>query len=124
MRISAVGELRIISTQLSSIVQLGDSVGLSAQSQVLAVQRSVSNFNGNEGDLRPFRIFSQPIPQPVLDESFSFETVNEAAEIQVGAIVIYGMSASAVLQIGSNREMVAENRTKHIRQLRSGKRPV
>ncbi|MDF2922656.1 MAG: hypothetical protein K0R57_1570 [Paenibacillaceae bacterium] len=124
MRVSIIGQVRIFSAQLSSIVQFGDSVGISASSRVLAVQREKANFWGSEGDLGRFRIFSQNIPQPLADEPYSFRTENEDAAICVGDVTIYGLSASTVFQAGSNRSIELENRTMHIRQLEKGERPV
>lgn len=124
LRTSIVGAVRVISVQLSSIVQAGDSVALAPRSQVLAVQREIPSYEGREGNLDQFRVFRQNIPEPLLDEAWSFQVRNECPDIRVGRIDIYGMSVSATLQIGSNKSVDTENRTKHIRQLLKGKRPV
>lgn len=124
MRQSVVGGIRVLSVQLSSIVQTGDCVGLTANSRVLAVQRQVADYLGNEGELSQFRIFSQAIPEPSIDEAVSFSKIDVCPDIRVGFISIYGLSTAAALQIGSNRFVDMENRTKHIRQLLRGKRPV
>jgi spore germination protein PE len=123
-RTSVVGSVRILSTQLSSIVQAGDSVAVSPRSEALAVQRQVADYYADEGNFGSFRIFRQNIPEPLLDESWSFSVRNDNPFIQVGYIHILGISASSVLQIGSNKLVDTESRTKHIRQLLEGKRPV
>jgi spore germination protein PE len=125
MRQSVVNSVRILSNQLSSIILVGDSAGISAESRVLAVQRKKPQYLGNEGDdLLQFRIFRQDVPEPKTDESFSFRSLDESPAIRVGDITIYGLSTAAVLQIGSTCSIDLENRTKHIRQLPSGRRPV
>lgn len=124
LRNSIVGTIRIISVQLSSIVQAGDSVTLSPRSEVLAVQRQIANYEGGEGGLDQFRIYRQNIPEPLLDESWSFSVRNDCPDIRVGMIDIYGLSVSSVLQIGSNKAVDIENRTMHIRHLLKNKRPV
>jgi spore germination protein PE len=124
MRTTVIGAVRILSVQLSSIVQAGDSVAVSPRSQVLAVQRQVSEYEGDEGNFDQFRIYRQNIPEPLLDEIFSFSVRNESAEIRVGTVQVLGISASSALLFGSNKVIDTENRTKHIRQLLEGKRPV
>lgn len=123
-RTSVVGGLRILSAQLSSIVKIGDSVAVAPRSEVLAVQREVAEFLGNEGSFDAFPIYSQNIPEPLLDEPFSLSVRNDGPAIRVGRVDIIGMSAASVLHIGSCRSIDAVNRTKHIRQLLSGERPV
>lgn len=123
-RTSVVGSVRILSAQLSSIVQAGDSVAVSPRSEALAVQRQVADYYDDEGNFGSFRIFKQNIPEPLLDESWSFSVRNDNPCIQVGFVNIIGLSASSILQIGSNKLVDAESRTKHIRQLLEGERPV
>lgn len=123
-RSSKVGYVRLISAQLGSILQAGDCFAVSPRSQVFAVQRQVSEYEGNEGNLKEFRIFSQNIPEPVIDEEYSVTTTNRNKEIAVGSLQITGLSAASVIQIGSNRVVDTENRTINIRQLLKGRRPV
>lgn len=123
MRTSIVNSIRVLSLQFSSIIQAGDSVGIAARSQVLAVQRQKADYLGNEGNLAQFPIFSQRLPE-LPDESVSFRKTDPHPEIRVDSITIYGMSTAAVLQIGSNRTIDLETRTKHIRQLLPGNPPA
>lgn len=117
MRTSVVGGVRIISSQISSIVQFGDSLGLAAVSNVLAVQKETANFLGNEGDnWDEYPIYNRELPVVSPDGQVQMNRRNRCPEIQVGAISIYGLSAAAVLQIGSTRLIDLENRTFHIRQ--------
>ncbi|MDF2936596.1 MAG: gerPE [Paenibacillaceae bacterium] len=116
-RTSIVGAVRIISSQISSIVQFGDSVGLAAVSQVLAVQQETANFQGNEGDnWREYPFYSRELPVISPGGEVLMNRRNPCPNIRVGAVSIYGLSAAAVLQIGSNRLIDLENRTFHIRQ--------
>jgi len=124
VRTTVVGSIRIISSTLGSIIQAGDSLVVSPRSKVLAVQRQVAEYYGDEGSFDRFRIFRQNIPEPVLDESVSFSATNENPYIEVGAVHIIGISAASVLQFGSNKLVDAESRTKHIRQLLEGERPI
>ncbi|RAU91701.1 spore germination protein GerPE [Paenibacillus sp. YN15] len=117
LRTSIVGGVRIISSQISSIVQFGDSCGMAAVSKVLAVQQETPNFQGNEGEnLGAYPIYSLELPVVTPSDEVLMNRRNPCPSIQVGAISIYGLSASTVLQIGSTRLIDLENRTLHIRQ--------
>lgn len=124
MRRSVVGGVRILSVQLSSVVQTGDSLGMATNARVLAIQRQVPVYLGNEGNLAQFDIFRQPVPDPSTDEPYQFNKIDACPDIKVGFIDIYGISTAAALQIGSTGSLSMDNRTKHIRQLLRGKRPV
>lgn len=117
MRTSIVGGVRILSAQISSIVLFGDSCGLAAVSKVLAVQQETANFQGNEGDdMDRYPIYSRELPVVSPDGEVQMARRSLCPEIRVGAVSIYGISASATLQIGSTKLIDLENRTFHIRQ--------
>lgn len=115
-RISLVGFFKVIEIKLSSIVQFGDSLCLTPETKVLAVLRSQSSYYGDEGDFN-YPIFTNPIPGPSLDEELEMEIINESPYIKVESIKIIGVSASGIVQIGSNQCIDAESRIKHIRQM-------
>lgn len=117
MRTSIVGGVRILSSQISSIILFGDSCGLAAVSKVLAVQQETANFQGNEGDdWDRYPIYSMELPVVSPDGEVQMARRSLCPEIRVGAVSIYGISASAMLQIGSTKLIDLENRTFHIRQ--------
>lgn len=120
VRTSVVGNIKVINTIFSSILQIGDNVSVTPVSNSLAVQRQVSSYRGNEGNLDEFPIFKRPIPEGALTERLNMNIHNETSEIHVGNIYIFGLSIASVLQIGSNKMTAPENRTKHIRQLIPG----
>jgi len=124
MRISTVGQLKVVSLQFGSILQAGDCVVIAPRSEVLAVQRQVPVYQGDEGGFDSFRTFRQPIPEVAVDEAFSLTIRNDSPYVTVGSVDIIGISAASVLQIGSSKVVDSENRTLHIRQLARGRRPV
>ncbi|MNP29335.1 hypothetical protein D3C76_1223550 [compost metagenome] len=90
---------------------------MAAVSKVLAVQQQTANFRGNEGEewvKNP--IYSLELPEVSPSGEVLMNRRNPFPEIQVGVISIYGISAAAVLQIGSTRLIDLESRTFHIRQ--------
>lgn len=117
VRTSVVGFVKIRTVELSSIVFAGDAGILHPVSNVLAVQRELPSYNGNEGKLSVFPLFTNPIPVPELVEDFSMDIDNQSNTINVGYVDIIGVSASSIIQIGSNHRIDAESRIKHIRQL-------
>lgn len=117
MRTSIVGGVRIISSQISSIVQFGDSLGMAAASRVLAVQQETANFQGSEGDdWSGYPFYNRELPVVTPGGEVEMIRRDVCREIRVGAVSIYGLSAAAVLQIGSTKLVDLENRTFHIRQ--------
>jgi len=123
-RVSTVGNLKVLSINYSAILHMGDCVALTPRSEVLAVQRQVSNYLGDEGNWDSFQTFRQPIPEVLVDETVRLSIRNDSPWLAVGSMKIIGLAAAAVVQIGSNKLIDSENRTLHIRQLTRGIRPV
>lgn len=120
VRISRVGNLKVITQSFSSISQFGDSVAIIPRSYVLAIQRERPQYAGSEGNLAQFPLFRQPMAKvPVQPAEAGLVIDNINPSIDVGCVDIIGLSASAVLHVGSTVRIDAENRTKHIRQLLS-----
>ncbi|HUC92749.1 MAG TPA: spore germination protein GerPE [Paenibacillus sp.] len=115
-RLSLVGTVNIRSVTNSSLFQAGDNVVVAPYSRVFAVQREIPSYIGNEGNFN-YPVFTAPIPMPIVDEQVQVSVRHAKPLIQVGCLDIVGVSTSSVVQIGSNRVIQAENRTKHIRQL-------
>ncbi|GIP33776.1 spore germination protein GerPE [Paenibacillus sp. J2TS4] len=116
LRISVVGLLRAKDIEFSSIVQIGDSLRLTPESLIFAVQRNRTFYYGREGEDLDYPIFRDPIPSPPRREPVNVRFINESPFIKVGAIDIQGVSVSGIVQIGSNQGIDAESRVKHIRQ--------
>ena len=116
MRTSIVKNINISAIDFSSVFQVGDSYYVKPRSMVLAVQREISVFNGNEGHFN-FPIFSKPIPKPIINENVKMNIINKKPVIKVNNINIIGVSTSGIFQVGSTPYIDTENRTKHIRQL-------
>ncbi|SHE09938.1 Probable spore germination protein gerPE [Chlamydia abortus] len=115
-RISMVGFMKVNLIKFSSIIQIGDSLCLTPEAKVLAVQRSQSSYYGDEGDFN-YPIFTNPIPSPLSEEEVEMQIIDESPYIKVEAIRILGLSVAAIVQIGSNHCIDAESRIKHIRQI-------
>lgn len=112
-----IGNVRVDSVTIGSVLQVGDSLHVSPYSDVLAVQREVSQYGGNEGDLKLFPIFTQPFPLVTINEDVRMETGPYLPPVIVRRMRIFGLSASAVVQFGNACTICAGNRTKHIRHL-------
>ncbi|RAV22507.1 spore germination protein GerPE [Paenibacillus contaminans] len=116
-RISVVKQITVNEVGLGSTLFVGDLVEVKPRSKALAIQREVANFYGNEGNLDSYAIFSRPIPIPSIYEDVKMEICSSNPFIKVGTVDILSISSSSLLQVGSNRTIDAETRTKHIRQL-------
>jgi len=104
---------------VGSIGFIGDCVEVTPKGKALAVQRQISTFSGKEGDFSQFPTFSRPIPQPSPSNPVRMEIANRDPFINVRALRIFSVTASSVMQIGSNERIESEFRLKHIRQLQS-----
>ncbi|CAM3511026.1 spore germination protein GerPE [Marinicrinis lubricantis] len=114
-RISAVGAIRIKSIQFSSVFQVGDNAAVTPTSRALAVQRQISEYNDEEGDFG-FPIYKRKIRHMSLTEPLELTRRSVDPFITVDRVNIFGISVSAVFQVGSNRLIDSDSRTKHIRQ--------
>lgn len=117
-RSSFVDSLKVDSLQFSSIIQLGDSHYIRGTNLALAEQREEEIFFGQEGDFSRYRVFSEPLPLPLLTEHLRIERNNHGAcGIKVGTIKINGVSSSSLVHIGNSKIVQMEARIKHIRHL-------
>ncbi|MEK3887428.1 spore germination protein GerPE [Bacillus sp. FSL K6-3431] len=117
-RNSFIKNVDIKSIELGSVMQVGDSVQLSPMSNVIAVNREVEVFYGNEGNFQLIPLFSEPIPIPVAPYTLpTINKYNELPDIRIGTIAIKGISASAILHVGNIENAVLESRIWHQRQL-------
>jgi spore germination protein PE len=117
IRTAIVGDVKVRSLSLSSVVHVGEIGGMYPDSRVLAIQREQSAFLGNEGNLEQFPIFRQSFARIQSTERVELDLHNRIPVIRVRKVDIYGISVSSVLQIGNVGVVDSTNRTKHIRQL-------
>jgi spore germination protein PE len=120
-RTSVVPHAFVNSLSFSSIFEIGDSHKINTNSVAIAVQREYPLFIENEADFKNYRIFSEIIPTPVIDERVYSTFIHENPLIKVNSISVTGASNSSVIQIGSSTTIKAEARVKHIRQLLNNK---
>jgi spore germination protein PE len=116
-RTSCVDTINIKTVSFASTVQLGDSCIINGLSRALAVQRETEVFYGKEGNLSPFRVYSEPIPFLPITEPFTYSRQNPNPLIRVNRIDIIGISSSSLLHVGNSGHVSMEARIKHIRQL-------
>lgn len=116
-RTSIVPNIYVNSLAFSSVFEIGDAHAIHLDSKAIAVQRQYPLFVEDEADFTNFSIFSEPIPASVLDEPVQSTFIHENPVIKVQSIYLIGASNSSVLQIGSAKQISAEARVKHIRQL-------
>lgn len=116
-RVSLIKNVDIKAIAYSSIFHIGDIDTLAPKAYVFAVQRELPFFWADEGNLAYYPIYSEPIPKPIITESIDINFINASPFIKVNNIKILGISTSAITQLGSNRIIDAEARTKHVRHL-------
>ena len=120
-RQSSVESAYVNSIGLSSVFQIGDSLQITPTTNALAVQREEERFYGNEGELSMFQSFQEQIPMPIIYESVTTNFFHENPRINVRFVNVAALSSSAVFHIGSTKDIIAEARVKHIRQLKNHK---
>ncbi|MDD9271046.1 spore germination protein GerPE [Paenibacillus sp. GCM10023248] len=120
-RLSIVGYVYVNSISISSVMQVGDNVNTALNTNVFAVQREVPIYYGNEGSFKAYPFYRRPIPIPQPPEPFTMCVDNLGSFIRVRGLRILGLSATSVLQIGSNRISSGESRVMNIRQFVTNK---
>jgi spore germination protein PE len=114
-RLSFVGSIKVNVVIFNSILQIGDNAVIQANNHVLAVQREISQFWGDEGSFDAYPIFNRPIQLPPETGTVAMSVDNLGSVINVGKLHVLSLSASAVLQVGSNRILEAESRVMNLR---------
>lgn len=117
-RHSNVGSAYVNSIGISSVFHIGDSMQVTPKVKALAIQREEERYFGSEGNFSTYPIFKEEIPLPVFYDPIVTNFFHENPKINVHTINITAISSSAVFHIGSTKDIVAESRTKHIRQLK------
>ncbi|RDU35522.1 spore germination protein GerPE [Neobacillus piezotolerans] len=116
-RISKVDSIFVKSALFSSTILIGDAMRIFGNSRALAVQREAELFFDDEGDFAQFKVFSEPVPLPVIHEPVIMDTFQEKPVIRVGTINVKGLSAASIIQVGSTPYISMEARIHHLRQL-------
>ncbi|SDC77312.1 spore germination protein PE [Paenibacillus sp. UNCCL117] len=120
VRTSKVQAMKVYSIGYASALFIGDLQQFAPLTEALAIQREISRFRGDEGDLSAYPIFSVPIPQlqPIRVTRLSVNNVNP--EICVSQVRILAVSTSSSFQVGSLGRMDAQSRIKNIREKLTG----
>lgn len=118
IRTSCVDSIRINAISNSGVCIVGDAFQLAPQSKIFAVARQWPIFNGQEGDLSQYPLFQRPIPLPAISEPVTMN-IHHHSPINIGRVTVLGVTASAIVQIGSSQEIDMESRIKHIRHFLS-----
>lgn len=116
-RTSKVETLSIISVDTSSVIEIGDSHLVDAVSNVIAVQREPAIYYQHEFQFTDYPLFTFPLPEPEQPCAFQTKTCQDNGFIHVKGVKTSFLSASSVLQIGSNECVMLETRIKNIRHL-------
>lgn len=119
-RTSQVKFSKVNSVGIASVVQIGDTQELCPNVKVLAVQRTISLFYGNEAenlDAKEFEVYYEPIPLILPERAVRTAFYHEKPLIKVSSIHVEGVSSSSIYQIGSTCGINAVARVKHIREL-------
>jgi spore germination protein PE len=121
-RISSVGQINVNNISQASILQIGDNEFIKPTGKVLAVQREIADFQGNEGNFNDYSIFSRIIPIPEVYEEVHMFVDNVCNKIEVGRIRVLAVSAASVMQVGSNSRIKSESRILNIRHFNKSRK--
>ena len=116
-RISVVDNIIVKSVLFSSTIEIGDAGRIYGNSRALAVQREAEIFFDEEGDFSQYKVFSEPIFLPPIEENITVFPHQLDPVIRVGTIEVTGLSAASIIQVGSTPAIAMESRIMHIRQL-------
>ncbi len=117
-RISIVKNIKIQNVVDCSTANFGDSIDVTPNARIFAVQREVPIFFENEGDnIDTYPTFSRQIPKPSINERINVRTINKSPFIKVDGLYILSLTASAILHIGSTQVINNEARLKIFRNL-------
>lgn len=123
-RTSLIKDIDVKTVSFSSIFHIGDTDTFAPKAYVYAVQRELPFFWEDEGNLAYYSIYTEPIPKPIITESININFINDSPFIKVNNVKILGISTAAIAQLGSNKIINAEARTKHIRHLIRNKQQI
>jgi spore germination protein PE len=116
-RISLIEQLRIHTSNDTTIIEIGDSAEITPLAFSIAVQRERAVFYANEFNFDDYSIFSRKLLQPVITENITKIRMNDSPVIRVRKIDISTVASCGVVHLGSSRLLKAESRIKHIRHL-------
>jgi len=114
-RTAIVHDVEIMTVNIGSVFEVGDTEKVVPRAAVLALQREYPFFYGNEGDSLAFNVFRLPLLKTNLYENVNTETVNMDPCLTVNHLRIVGVSNSAHVQIGSAKTVNSEARVLNIR---------
>ncbi|MCD9021375.1 spore germination protein GerPE [Cohnella silvisoli] len=114
-RNTTLGRLFVNTISSSGIVQLGDNKNSTLTSRVLAVQRAIPDFEGDEYRFASYPIFYLPrlTLQPCV--AVAFHSCSSLPNIQVGSLETIGVDSSSLLRVGCGGPLLAESRIINIR---------
>ncbi|MFH5183257.1 spore germination protein GerPE [Paenibacillus sp. TAB 01] len=115
VRWSIVRDIHVHSIGQASIVQIGDNEVIEPKMKVLAVQRAIPYFLGEEGNF-DYPLFEREIPLMHKYEDLHMSLDNQESAIQVGCVKVLALAGSSVFQVGRNEKIISEARIKHFRQ--------
>ncbi|WP_019004552.1 spore germination protein GerPE [Cohnella laeviribosi] len=115
-RKTVAGTAFINTVSHSGIVQFGDTKDVSSQvNRVIAVQRAVPVFKGDETRFAAYALFYKPLLRPVGKPSASLSSSSDDGTIRIGDVRVIGVTASSILRFGCGGPHTAEARILHIR---------
>lgn len=115
IRWSIVRDIHVHSIGQASIVQIGDNEIIEPKMKVLAVQRAIPYFWGEEGSFN-YPLFEREIPLMKIYEDLQMTLDNQDSSIQVGCVKVSALAGSSVFQVGKNEKIISEARIKNFRQ--------
>jgi spore germination protein PE len=115
-RLVRVDTVKVNNLFHAGIVQVGDNGSSNLWDWSIAVQRALTNFNGDEKRFASYPLFFRPNPAWLPAPDIGTESGGPPEEIRVGSVKVLTASASILIRIGSSESLWAESRIQHIRQ--------
>lgn len=116
-RTAVVGFVKTLSISAGSILQVGDTAEVTPEAQVFALKRELPRFDGNEGDLSGYPLYTQAFPAVEVYETLGWSVQNADPYLRAGIIEIMGVSASSIVHIGNTSIIATKARIKQIRHI-------
>ncbi|WP_281887987.1 spore germination protein GerPE [Paenibacillus sp. YYML68] len=119
-RTSRVQNLHVNEVGFSSTLFVGDLVRFDPRSSALAVQREIPRYDGREGELSQYPIFSVDIPELLPAEQVELVIQHRDSSIMCSTVKVDSISTASMVQIGRLGSARAVSRVKNIREKLTG----
>lgn len=122
-RTTAVGAYDMNTLSHGSQLQFGDTYSdVHLRNRVLAIQRGIARFEGDELRFASYPLFFLPNPVPLAPPGASIRSTSRTGTIKIGAVRILAATASSLIRAGDGYgPHTAESRIQDIRHFNDPK---